>query len=70
MIDIYKYKDANNIEIVDIDNKTFVGTLISVNAVEDEDEDVGLTENSLTIAVEKRPITFPVSEIKSIRIVD
>lgn len=70
MIDIYKYKDANEIEIVDIDNEAFVGTLISVNDVEDEDEDVGLKENSVTVAVDRRPITFPVSEIKSIKIID
>ena len=70
MIDIYKYKDAKEIEITDIDDEIFVGTLVSVNDVEDEDKDFGLEENSITIAVDRRPITFPVSEIKSIRVIN
>lgn len=70
MIDIYKYKDAEKLEITDIDNEVFVGSLVSVNDVADEDEDLGLNENSITLAVNKRPVTFPVSEIKSIKIID
>ncbi len=70
MIDIYKYKDAKGIEITDIDDEIFVGTVVSVNDVDDEDEDIRLEENSVTIAVDRRPITFPVSEIKTIGIIN
>ena len=69
MIDIYRYKDSDKLSLTDIDGETFIGSLISVNDVEDEDEDFGLKENSITLAVNNRPITFPVSEIKKIKIV-
>ena len=70
MIDIYKYKDAEKLKIIDIDNKTYIGYLVTINDVEDEDEDYGLKENSITLGIQKRPVTFPVSEIKSIEILE
>ena len=70
MINIYEYKDAEFLKITTIDNQIFIGSLVTINDVADEYEDVGLNENSITLAIEKRPITFPVSEIKSIEIIE
>lgn len=69
MINIYKYKDADKLRITAVNNEIYEGLLVSVNDAEDEDEDYGLKENSITIAVEGAPITFTVSDIKNIDIV-
>ena len=70
MINIYKYKDADKLLLTDIENEKYEGKLISINDVDDEDVDYGLEENSITLAVDSRPITFPVSEIKKIEILN
>ena len=69
MINIYDYKDAERLRIYATDSKIYEGSLVSLNDAEDEDEDFGLKEDSLTIAIGNRPITFPISEIEKVETV-
>lgn len=66
MINIYDYKDSERIRIYATDKKIYEGDVVSLNDAEDEDEDYGLKEDSITIAIGSRPVTFPISEIASI----
>ena len=59
--------EFDKIEIVDIDGQIFQGTVSSINAVEDEDEDYGIKEDSITVATAKGLITFGQSEIAEAR---
>lgn len=69
MINIYDYKDDDRLRIHAIDKKIYEGNIVSLNDAEDEDEDYGLKEDSITIAIGNRPVTFPVSEIEKITVV-
>ena len=69
MINIYDYKDSERLRIYATDDKIYEGDMVSLNDAEDEDEDYGLKEDSITIAIGNRPVTFPISEIKKITVV-
>lgn len=69
MIDIYKYKDVDRIKLTDIDDKIWIGNIEGINDVEDEDEELGLKEDSVTLWIDGKPVTFGISEIKKIEVI-
>lgn len=70
MINVWDYQHANRIKITDIDGQVFTGKVVEVTDVEDESPDYGFGEDSITIEVEGREISFPQSEILGIDILD
>ena len=65
MIDILKYKDAENVTITDIDGDVFSGEVIEVIFPE-EKTDLEAREYSIVIRNGNTEIEFLQSEIKSI----
>ncbi len=70
MINVWDYKDAKRLKILDDEGNYWIGNLGDVNDVGDEDPEYGLKEDSLTLWIQGRPITIAQSEIKSVEILE
>lgn len=69
MINIWKYQEAAQIKIIDIDNQEFIGNVIDVTDSE-EYADESIKEDGITISVDGTHIEFMQSEIKSIEVLE
>lgn len=68
MINIWDYSDADVVRITGSDGSIYLGHIEDVTSVEDEDEDVGLKEDSITIADGAKGVVLVQSEIASIEV--
>lgn len=65
MVNIWDYRNANKVKLVDISGKEWVGYVIDLT---DQEEDEEATEDSITIRVDGDYIGFYESEITSIEV--
>jgi hypothetical protein len=70
MINIWEYQGAKRISLVSVDGQTLVGTLVAINCVEDEADEYGFNEDSLTLWVKGQPISIMQSEIAKIEVLE
>lgn len=71
MINVWDYQNAKRIKIICDDGQIFSGSVCIINDVEDEDEDYGLGEDSITLWVNDiQPMTFVQSEIVAIEVLE
>lgn len=70
MINVWNYKDAKKIKLIDIDNQIFTGNVYDINDAEDESEDYGFNEDSICLNINGNLVDIRQSEIKSIEILD
>lgn len=69
MINLWDYKDAQKVKIVDVDDFEFIGNVIDITDSEEyADEDI--TETGITISFDGNHVEFMESEIKSIEIIE
>ena len=69
MIDILKYKDAEAVEITDIDGVLFAGKVIEIIYPEDK-TDLEEKEYSIVIRSDDAEIEFLQSEIRAIKVIN
>lgn len=69
LIDILKYKDAETVEITDVDGVVFTGKVIEIIYPEDK-TDLEEKEYSIVIRSDDAEIEFLQSEIQAIKIMN
>jgi hypothetical protein len=74
MINLWEYKDANKIKLIDVDDEEFVGYVDEITDSEeymyDDEEDPKNFEDGITLKIGESLVEFMQSEIKSIEIIE
>ena len=70
MINIWDYQDATKVTVVDTEGRVFTGNIIELTEAEEESEDYGFGEDSISIYLDGKVVCIPQSEIKSIEVIE